>query len=171
MELSKAREIAIRICYELQPFCDRINIAGSIRRKKPEVKDIEICLIPKPYDTGLFETGIATVINKWQKVKGELEYGKCRYTQRMLPEGIAVDLFFAEAGNWGNIFLIRTGDWEFSKKFMGVCLPKKGYKSVEGWLTCSGKPVATPEEADLFNRAGIPFIEPQNRNLLSLKNY
>lgn len=96
MEYTKAYEIAIRVKELLTPHCERIEIAGSIRRKKPEVKDIEIVAIPKPYDTGLFSSGIATVINEWKKVKGELP---CKYTQRILPEGIKLDLFFAEQGN------------------------------------------------------------------------
>lgn len=165
MKHDEAFYIATRIIATISPFCIRCEIAGSIRRLKPEVKDIEIVAIPKPYDIGLFETGIATVVNQWKKVKGELEYGKCRYTQRMLPDGIALDLFFSERGNWGNIMLIRTGDWEFSKKFMGVLLPRKGYKSENGWLTIGGKPIATPEEIDLFNRAGISYIEPEFRNI------
>lgn len=80
MKHTEAYQIATRIKAELQPHCERIEIAGSIRRNKPEVKDIEIVAIPKPYEIGLFESGIASVVNNWQKVKGELP---CKYTQRM----------------------------------------------------------------------------------------
>ena len=45
--LEVAQKIAVDICYKLQPFCEKINIAGSVRRKKPEVKDIEIVCVPK----------------------------------------------------------------------------------------------------------------------------
>lgn len=109
MILTDALEIANRVKNELAPHCYRIEIAGSIRREKPEVKDIEVVCIPHIYDTGLFESGIATVVNQWEKVKGELEWGKCKYTQRILPEGIKLDLFFATPNNWGLIFAIRTG--------------------------------------------------------------
>ena len=66
----------------LDPHCIRCEIAGSIRRKKEMCKDVEIVCIPKPYDTGFFSSGIATVVNDWVKVKGELP---CLYTQRILP--------------------------------------------------------------------------------------
>ena len=92
MQLCKIQRIANSVLKELKPYCERIEIAGSIRRQKPDPNDIEIVAIPKPYDVGLFESGIATVINKWQKVKGELP---CKYTQRLLPEGVKLDLFFA----------------------------------------------------------------------------
>lgn len=54
MKHSTALVIAEKIKAQLAPHCDRIEIAGSIRRKKPEVKDIEIVVIPKPYEVGLF---------------------------------------------------------------------------------------------------------------------
>lgn len=47
MKLEQAQSIAEELRRELEPGCERIEIAGSIRRKKPEVKDIELCLIPK----------------------------------------------------------------------------------------------------------------------------
>ena len=105
MKLDQAQEIAEKVKEELAPHCFRIEIAGSIRRRKSEVKDIEIVAIPKPFEVGLFQSGIATVVNQWQKVKGELP---CKYTQRILSEGIKLDLFFAERGNWGLIYAIRS---------------------------------------------------------------
>lgn len=168
MSYQEALAIAEVIKATLAPHCERIEIAGSIRRQKEIIGDIEICAIPKPYDTGLFESGIATVVNQWEKVKGEMDFEKCKYTQRLLPNGITLDLFFAKQDKWGNIFLIRTGDWEFSKKFMGAKLPQMGYKQEDGYLKYNGKIIPCPEEIDLFNRAGIKFIEPKNRNVNSL---
>ncbi len=47
MKLSQAQNLAERIIETMQPFCQRVAIGGSIRREKPEVKDIEIVAIPK----------------------------------------------------------------------------------------------------------------------------
>lgn len=161
MEYLKALKIAEKVKNLLSPYCERIEIAGSIRRKKPEVKDIEIVAIPKPYDTGLFESGVATIVNKWQKVKGELP---CKYTQRILPEGIKLDLFFAERGNWGLIYAIRTGSADYSHKVLATEWVKRGYKSENGFLMSKGKQILIPEEKDLFNRIGISFVEPELRS-------
>src|SRR3990167_4394329 len=165
----EAKTIADKLVMLLSPHCFRIEIAGSIRREKDIVGDVEIVCIPKPYQTGLFQDGIAEIVNQWQKVKGELEYGKTKYTQRILPEGIKLDLLFAEEGNWGNILLIRTGDWEFSKKFMGVLLPQNGYKQEDGFLKYNEKIVFCTEEKELFLRAGIKYIEPKNRTINALR--
>lgn len=168
MELSKAQEIANKTLLQLEPHCYRIQIAGSIRRKKAEVKDIEIVAIPKIYDTGLFESGIATVVNQWEKVKGELEWGKCKYTQRILPEGIKLDLFFATPKNWGLQLAIRTGSADYSHHVLATGWVKRGYKSVDGMLWRNGIECPTEEEIDLFNRIGIPYVEPNERNILIL---
>lgn len=165
MKREQAEEIAERIKMEMKPFCSRIEIAGSIRRKKPEVKDIEIVAIPLPYQTGLFEDGLAAIVNKWQKVKGEMEYGICKYTQRILPDGIKLDLFFADEVNWGFIYAIRTGSADYSAKILGAGWVANGYKGIDGQLTYQGKVIEVREEADLFRRAGIKYIEPEYRNV------
>ena len=160
-----AHAIALEVLQLLTPHCIRCEIAGSIRREKPEVKDIEIVAIPKPYQTGLFQDGIAEVVNKWQKVKGEMQYGKTKYTQRILPEGIKLDLFFADKENWGLILAIRTGSADYSHKVLANGWVKRGYKSEGGYLTQGGKTYNVLEEKDLFDRIGLAYIEPKHRTL------
>lgn len=162
MILREAIVIAERIKAELSPHCDRIEIAGSIRRKKPIVKDIELVAIPKPFEVGLFSSGIALVVNKWEKVKGDLP---CKYTQRILPDGIKLDLFFADPENWGLIFAIRTGSAEYSHKVLAAGWVKAGYQSRDGYLWHGRDKYNCREEVDLFNRIGLKYVEPEFRNL------
>jgi DNA polymerase (family 10) len=161
MIYEKALEIAEKIKEQLAPHCERIEIAGSIRRKKPVVGDIEIIAIPKPYDIGLFESGIATVVKQWTKVKGELP---CKYTQRILPDGIALDLFFADKDNWGLIYAMRTGSADYSHHVLGTSWVRQGYRSIEGYLCSNGKRIAVPEEEDLFRLICVNYVEPEKRN-------
>jgi DNA polymerase/3'-5' exonuclease PolX len=42
---------------------------------------------------------------------------------------------------------------------------KRGYKSVNGYLTKDGAIIPTPEEKDFFNLIGVPYIEPEHRHL------
>jgi len=158
-----AYSIALQTLELLKPHCIRIEIAGSIRRKKQEVKDIEIVAIPKHYEVGLFESGLATIVNKWEKVRGELP---CKYTQRILPSGIKLDLFFASPENWGLIFAIRTGSADYSHKVLATAWVKAGYKSIDGMLfhNSNNKSYDVREEIDLFKRIGVTYIEPEFRN-------
>ena len=121
--------------------------------------------IPKPYDVGLFERGIATVVNRWPKMRGELP---CKYTQRRLPDGIALDLFFATPENWGSILLIRTGDWRYSKHFMGTLLRQHGLRQEGGYVRRGDAIVPTPEEEDMYRLTGQQWLAPELRTFPAL---
>lgn len=170
MKITEARFLATKYLDLLQPYCERIDIAGSIRRNKlDDIKDVELVAIPKPYETGLFATGIAKIVDEWEAVKGQLGPA-CKYTQRILPEGVKLDLFFATPKNWGLILLIRTGDWQFSKYILGAKVKDAGYYSKDGilyWKDKAGTEHPTPvrEEIDLFNLLGAQYIEPENRDM------
>ncbi|HUW32071.1 MAG TPA: hypothetical protein VM223_10700 [Planctomycetota bacterium] len=160
MILEEAKCIADDVKAQLAPHCERIEIAGSIRRQKAEVGDIEIVAIPKPYDIGLFASGIAPVVEAWKKVKGELP---CKYTQRILPCGMKLDLFFARPDNWGLIYAIRTGSADYSHKVLATGWVRNGFHSIDGMLWRNCREFPTPEEEDLFRLCGVPWIDPSAR--------
>jgi DNA polymerase/3'-5' exonuclease PolX len=160
MLYKEAIKIAKNVVKQLAPHCEKIEIAGSLRRKCREVKDIEIVAIPKPYDVGLFQSGIATVVERWKKIKGELP---CKYTQRMLPEGIKLDLFFATPENWGFILAIRTGSADFSHLTLGHRWVELGYKAKDGHLYKDGQIVPVPTERDFFRLLRLNWVEPEMR--------
>lgn len=169
MKLEQAKEIAERYVETLSPCCERIEIAGSIRRERPDVKDIEIVAIPKIINTktDLFHQeptrhqGFVHVVDSLEKIKGDAATGK--YTQRKLPEGINLDLFMATKDNWGAILLIRTGDANFSKYFVSQALRKNGYKQEGGYVKRDGITVPVREEIDMFKLADMDFIQPPKR--------
>lgn len=157
-----AYKIALETLEQLKPHCERIEIAGSIRRKKAEVHDIELVIVPKPYEIGLFESGIAKIINRWKKVRGELP---CKATQRIHPSGIPLDIFFAEESNWGYIYALRTGSSDFSHHVLGSGWKRNGFKGIGGYLFKDGEKYAVREEIDLFKISGVAYVKPEDRNL------
>ena len=162
MILPEALPIAEDLVRQLEPHCERLEIAGSIRRRRPEVGDIEIVAIPKPYGVGLFESGIAKVVNQWPKVKGELP---CLYTQRVLPQGIKLDLFFATVDNWGLQLAIRTGSADYSHHALAARWSRLGYRSANAILTRGDEVVQVREEEDLFRLIGLPWVPPDKREV------
>lgn len=163
MKLEDAKAIADDVVAQLAPHCERIQIAGSIRRKRPTVNDIEIVMNPKPYFVGMFASGIATVIDKWPKIIGELP---CLHTQRLLPAGVRCDLFIATELNWGMILALRTGSKEFSHKVLACGWVAHGYKSANGILSrADGSSVYIREEEDLFHLLGLLWVPPENREV------
>jgi DNA polymerase/3'-5' exonuclease PolX len=169
-ELSQARVIARTIREELEPFCDRIEIAGSIRRRCPHVGDIEIVAIPKRVTIDLLgeesvpHPAFCDLVYRWPAVKGRPDG---RYTQRVLPEGINLDLFMATPDNWGLILAIRTGSAAYSHQVLARGWVRSGYTSVGGMLVrdYGSPPVPVREEEDLFRLIGLDWSEPWQRNL------
>lgn len=176
MLLTDAQPLADRIVADLAPYCEpgRCVVAGSVRRRKTEVGDIEVVCIPRQVTADLFNEAtvvmpeFARAVDRWPAVKG-LPSG--RYTQRRLPEGIVLDLFMARPANWGLILAIRTGSARYSHEVLAAGWCRQGYHSVDGYL-CGivnglAQRIAVPEEADLFRLAGVPWVEPEARSLSS----
>lgn len=154
--------IANQILEELEPHCYRSKIAGSLRRRRPEVKDIDIVCIPKPYNFGLLESGIATVVNQWPMVKGKMDT-KCKQTQRELPQGIMLDLWMVSPENWGYMYALKTGSQRFNMFKILPGYKRMGYESIDGFLYRNGKMVPVYEEEDLFEYCGLRYVQPWNR--------
>jgi DNA polymerase/3'-5' exonuclease PolX len=170
MKLEDAQRIAAEAVADLAPFCARIEIAGSIRRRRPEVGDIEIVAISKRElnpDSLLPEyersPGFIATVNRWPAIRGQAT-GK--YTQRLLPEGIKLDLFTACLDNWGLILAIRTGSAAFSRKVLACGWVRAGFRSVGGLLRDARNEI-TPiqEERDLFRLICEPWREPWGREI------
>ncbi|RLC99328.1 MAG: hypothetical protein DRI46_09690 [Chloroflexi bacterium] len=159
----------------LAPFCERIELAGSLRRKCSTVGDIEIIAVPKtqatlfPGDT-IVNTNIQTMVDHALREKGcaILKDGP-RYKQFIAYEQ-RVDLFLQpDPATWGMNMVIRTGAANFSRwmvtgEELGGALPS-------GWYVRNGRvfnelseTVETPEEKDVFNRIGLQYIPLEERN-------
>jgi DNA polymerase/3'-5' exonuclease PolX len=178
MELSSAKSKAEMWQTSLSRCCERIRIAGSIRRRKTEVKDIELVAIPKPtidlFGKPVFEKPLPVGMQLYTfQELGEIEIIKdgLRFKQFKVlvkPEPYLVDLFLVvPPAQWGSIFTIRTGSEEFSRllvtsRFRGGYMPSH-MKQKDGALWRSGEMVETPEEEDYFREIGLDWVEPEKR--------
>jgi len=172
MNIDQAKSIAFEGVRALAPYSTRIEIAGSISRRKPQVKDIEIVCIPNQAPAlDLFNQGnpercshwIAAVRSLGTVAKGDPATG--RYIKIDLASGISIDLFTATADNWGLILAIRTGPAEYSHHVLATGWVRQGFKSIDGMLHKDGRPIPVREERDLFNLAAVPYIEPHIRTV------
>jgi DNA polymerase/3'-5' exonuclease PolX len=190
MEHQKAEAIALSTFELLQPHCDRIEVAGSIRRLKPEVKDIEIVALSKPkIRTDVFgekfQDGRATCfINQVEELgtilKGSPVDG--RYVQIRLHEGINLDLFLPQPDDYFRQFAIRTGSSDYSRKVIATAWFKMGWcgtsdglrkkcdciQNAAGWKWVNKAGVIPPvwqSEQEFFEWLGLKWIEPNLRNI------
>lgn len=176
MQHDEALKIATELHKQINPNCYKCAVAGSLRRRKEDVKDIEIIAIPKPfYRThsliGPQSSDLLKVLAKLELVKGKMVYGKTRYTQWIVPEGfiegseaIKLDLFFTTEQSWGRTLAMRTGPGLYSKNVLSVAYLKAGYTSKDNILyDKNGNAVSVPEEKDFFKLIGIPYVQPWDR--------
>jgi DNA polymerase/3'-5' exonuclease PolX len=186
LPLSVARPLAEELSILLQPACLRIAVAGSIRRLRPEVSDIELVAVPKietveEVDGDLFG---AKATREWNLlfealdrfipsyIKSGPKYRAFYWPVRRDGETtghVQVDLFTATPENYGLILAIRTGSAGFSKQLV-TALRARGLCSSEGRVyhlvnnEPAGDPVSTPSELDVFRLAGMKWIAPAERN-------
>lgn len=141
MELDDALIIANDLVKELSPNCSLINIAGSCRREKEEVKDIEIVALPKYNQIQniqgvLFDDIPAAVelIISPEYVEAYKNIGcvikgrpNGKYSQFELRQGINLDLFTPNEFDYYRQFAMRTGSADYSARVIAT-----GWKNI-GW--------------------------------------
>ena len=171
--LTEAQKISGEIIELLAPYCERIEVAGSVRRKMPEVGDLEIVCIPRrllnlfgePGDSVLDHRLIELIQSGYLLPAGA---NGDKYKKFILhPNGVQLDLFITDTECWGVIFTIRTGSADFShrlvtQRFKGGLLPSD-LRVGEGRVWRGLEALNTPEEIDFFNVAEIKYIEPKDR--------
>jgi DNA polymerase/3'-5' exonuclease PolX len=171
MIYQQAKGIADRLVEKLSPYCERISIAGSVRRLKPEVHDIEIVAIPE-MRTGRDMFGNETggevifpndIFQDWKVIKNGP-----RYKQFTLPENINLDLFLVlKPAQYGVLLAIRTGPADFSRwivtpKYNRGALPGD-CRVQDGGVYRRGELITMPEEIDFLDLLGLGWIEPSER--------
>lgn len=137
MNLKSAQQIAISICERLQPFCTKINIAGSIRRQKPDVKDVEVVCLPRTisveqgglFDEVLVEKKVSDNFVRVVKDLGRVVKGKPdgKMMQIELPQRIMLDLFMPDEWDYYRQLAVRTGSADYVRSTIAAGWKRKGW--------------------------------------------
>lgn len=156
--------------------CWRAVAAGSIRRQKPVVGDIEV-VAELSGDFGA-SARVGKVISDLGIQHGlpasngnRAPWGP-RYYRALVPANggdlkLPLDLFVVfPPATWAVVYLIRTGSAEFSQSFV-TRLRTFGLRSEAGRILRGdgGEDVPVPDETALFDLCRLPWIEPRDRDL------
>jgi len=172
MNLEYAEWLAGHLVKRIEPFLKRVEIAGSIRRKREFVGDIEIVAVPY-MNPDLFSDEATPILDplrlELQKL-GSIVKGGNRYIRVHLtkPDQHA-DIFLVwPPATWGSIFAIRTGPHDLGK-YVVTKMQEKGFKHSEGRAIRidDGTPIATDTEAQFFALAGLECPKPEHRDHLA----
>lgn len=176
---SAALAVAKELC-DLQRLCDRLICAGSLRRRKLEVGDVEILYIPKfatvpdglfdqkrvsLVDVALDEMLKAGIIAKRRNVNGSEMWGEKNKLAVHVASGIPVDFFATTEASWFNYLVCRTGGAENNRQ-IAMAANNKGWTWNPyggGFTDEHGQIVPVKSEQDVFVLVGLPYREPWER--------
>ncbi len=154
ISLEWATKIAAKVTERLSPYCEKIEVAGSVRRKKPWVNDIDFVLIPADLWNLHHEImGIGQV-----KVKGDK-------IMRVMSGIVQIDLYVATRETWGTLLLIRTGSAENNIRLCSRA-KTRGWRlaaSGDGLFNEADQRIAGDSEISIYNALGVRWQRPEER--------
>lgn len=164
--LARARSLVAA----LGPACERVLIAGSLRRKKAMVGDLELVVIPnvRPViDMFGSPAGTESLLDLALIGLG-LSYTKNGPKFKQFAwEGMSCDLFICTPETWAVNATLRTGCADFSQwlvtpRQQGGAKP--GHLDFrDGQLLSAGRPLDVATEEELFQAMDIRWLPPEAR--------
>jgi DNA polymerase/3'-5' exonuclease PolX len=175
----KALVIAEGVIKWLESYCTQIAYAGSLRREKETVGDIEIvCLPHNPIALSatldnMVEAGtIKKRVYGWKTKQGQVQ-DRTRWGDKLkcfILDGTTVELHIGDIHNFGYLYWLNTGPDDGNKFVMSKLAAAKAairFDKGYGWLVdyTGNTPVyqhklALPDEQTLFKCLGMDFIRP-----------
>jgi DNA polymerase (family 10) len=136
---------------------DRISEAGSLRRRKETIGDLDILI------TSSKPAKVADFFVSMPMVKRILAKGATR-SSVILKNGLHTDLRVVEDAAFGSALQYFTGS-KFHNIHTRQIAIKKGYKLSEYGIFSrrTGKRVAGRTEQEVYKALGLPYIEPELR--------
>lgn len=138
----------------------KAEAAGSFRRRKETVGDVDILLAAKK-PTEELAAAIAKTIEKLSIVERVVAAGKTRIAFDLTSK-LRVDIRIVDLAQWGSALLYFTGSKEHNISLRRRAIAQ-GMKLNEYALLKNEKIIASKEERDIYAALDLPFIEPTKR--------
>ena len=174
-------KFADRLVADLEPRCEKVCIAGSLRRGIALVGDIEILYIPRsgqvrgsgelfPRSGSLADEIIQQwvtkgVLRKRSNPTGITTWGTENEYALRSASGIPVELFPTTAERWYVALVVRTGSDQLVTKLMARA-PLRGMQlHSDGLLevNATGEQMTPHSEREVFKSLGVPYRAPTAR--------
>jgi DNA polymerase/3'-5' exonuclease PolX len=160
LNLPEAQCLADQIKAAVQTQCQTIEVAGSIRRQKPKVHDIDFIVVTKS-DA------------EWRNINEKLKHLKAKpycsgngVIKAYVPcQGglFQVDFYRAKPSTFGIHLLIRTGSADHNMWLAGFAFSKGMRLKYSEGLIKEGSAIAGEDEKGVFGALGLPYPLPSER--------
>lgn len=150
--LGRTLPVARGICDVLRDVADRVTYAGSLRRMKESVHDVDI-LAASDDPERVMEAFLETSDLVRVLVKGSTK------TSVLMQGDLQVDLRVVEPASWGAALAYFTGPKGHNIRLRERAI-KRGLKLNEYGLFDDDRSVAALEEEDIYRALDLPFIPP-----------
>lgn len=139
------------------PGVETATVAGSMRRCKPIVKDIDVIVVTTD------PVKVGETIAAYDQIDKILAHGNTKISVRIKP-GVQVDVRLIEKASFACTLAYFTGSKDFNVVLRQLALDK-GYSLNEYILRpLDGSPPPTiNSEEELHSLLGLKYIEPQDR--------
>ena len=166
LDLNEAESLANQLKTTVSAQCDRIEVAGSIRRQKTKVHDIDFVVAAK---SDL----------EWQKISEKLKHLKAKpncqgksVTKAFVPcqNGLfQVDFYRAKPQTFGIYLLVRTGSADHNVWLAGYAISKGMRIKYSEGLIKDNSVIAGETEKGVFEALGLPCPLPSEREIVESK--
>lgn len=142
------------------PNVVEVEAAGSFRRRKETVGDVDILIAVKKSSETLAHE-IEAAIKALPIVERVVAAGGTRIAFD-LTSGLRVDIRIVSVQEWGSAILYFTGSKEHNISLRRRAI-ERGLKLSEYGLFKEGKVLASKTETEIYAALGLPFIDPTKR--------
>ncbi len=138
----------------LKPYVSRISLAGSIRRRKETIGDVDILAVSEEPERAM---------DMFTSMKGvETVFARGTTKSSVRVNGIQVDLRIVEAESFGSALQYFTGSKEHNIALRKIAI-KRGWKLNEYGLFEGDKKIAGEKEEEIYKKLGMEWIPPELR--------
>jgi len=155
--LGEILPIANQVLMQLQglPAVERVNTAGSVRRMKETIGDVDFLVISTdPARVMDFFVSLPGVVKVWGK-------GATKSSVR-LREGFDMDIRVIPPESYGAALQYFTGSKDHNIALRKIAIDK-GYKLSEYGLFQGDRLIAAETEEEVYGKLGMPWIPPELR--------
>ena len=166
LDLVEAQSIAAIIKANVECHCELIEVAGSIRRQKSKVHDIDFVVVAKS------DADWLKINEKLKQLRAKPNCSGNSVIKAYLPcqNGLfQVDFYRAKPSTFGIHLLVRTGSADHNMWLAGHAFSKGMRLKYSEGLIKEGMPVAGETEASVFEALGLPFQLPTKRETVEGK--